>query len=161
MSDQELRKAVTVPRVVLGAMGMGIVAFAAVAVVLGQGGQMTTQPELARILLPVLALMAAPALVAFLLVRNAAVGKLRSEAGQAPDRITVEVVAARLVPVTIIGGALAEGVSLFGTVAYLLTGQALALAAPAVGIIALVLLMPSLTRIRRLTSAITGRIWEG
>jgi hypothetical protein len=70
-------------------------------------------------------------------------------------------VGARLLPVTIVGGSLAEGLSLFGVVVYLLTGHVPALAAPAAGIVALLFLMPSAARIGRLTSMLTGRVWEG
>ncbi len=161
MANTSLPRTVLVPRLILTAMLLGIVTLGVVAVVWVHTGRATLQPQLGRLLFPALALAAVPVVVAYLLLRGGVLGRLRHEAAHTPERVTVEVVGVRLLPVTIVGGALAEGLSLFGVVVYLLTGHVPALAAPAAGIVALLFLMPSAARIGRLTSMLTGRVWEG
>jgi hypothetical protein len=157
MADEPVGRTLFTLRVILLAVITGIVALGIVAVVLVAGGTFTTRPHLATPLLPVLGLTTAALIVVYPVVRQALIAGLRrAGAGEMATEVRGAALVGRFKALTIIGGALAEAPSLFGIVVFLLTGQWLALLVPALGLGAVVLLIPSRDRFARFSAEVTG-----
>ncbi len=157
MADEPVGRMLLTLRVILLAITISIVAFGIVAVVLVTGGTFTTRPHLATPLLPVLGLTAAALIVVYLVVRRALIAGLRrAGASETATEVREAALVGRFQALTIIGGALAEAPSLFGIVVFLLTGQWMALLVPALGLGAVVLLIPSRDRLARFSAEVTG-----
>ena len=153
-----VNQALMVLRLLLAAIGGGMVIFAGIAVLLVKSGSMEGKRELAPILLPILGLIAILELPVYATMRRGIVSKARQAWDRAPSSGDPAV---ELLPsynmLTIIGGALAEGFGLFGTVVLLLTGSWPALAAPAIALLALAAVFPSPDRLNRFVTAVTGQ----
>ena len=158
MAGTNVNQALTVLRLLLAAMGGGMTIFAGIAVLLVRSGSMEGKRELAPILLPILGLIAILELPVYGSIRRGIVSKARQAWDREPS---MDDPAVELLPsynmLTIIGGALAEGFGLFGTVVFLLTGSWPALAAPAIALLALAAVFPSPDRLNRFVTAVTGQ----
>jgi hypothetical protein len=156
--DTNVNQALRVLRLLLAAMGGGMVVFAGIAVLVVKSGSMDSRPALAPILLPILGLVAILELPVYATMRRGIVSKARQAWDRTPssDDPAVELLPSYNM-LTIIGGALAEGFGLFGTVVFLLTGSWPALAAPAIALVALAAVFPSQDRLNRFVTAVTGQ----
>jgi hypothetical protein len=158
MTDTNIERTLLVLRLVLLAMGAGIIAFAGIAIFLVTGGHVTTRPDVASLLLPGLGLVAATALVAYVLVRRALLATLRRlpQTPQTQDAVRRRLVSGFML-LTIAGGAMAEAPSLVGAIIFMQSGHWAALLAPLLGVGALVLLFPSRDKFERLAAQVTGQ----
>ncbi len=140
-------------QILVFAMLAGIVAFGGVVMAIGPtGGE---EPPDATVLLIALAAVAVTEIPAFVVIRMGIVGNLKKRHGSraAGDPIPDEIVNAHMV-LTLIGGAMAEGVGLFGLVIVLLTGNWLAMIAPALAIVILAAFIPSRAKIERFAAGL-------
>ncbi|MFQ5807112.1 MAG: hypothetical protein ACE5I3_11750, partial [Phycisphaerae bacterium] len=97
---------------------------------------------------------------AYALLRTAIMGNLRRTwDGRASDEVPKEELAKGFNLLTIIGGALAEGLSLFGLVILLVSGNWLAVAAPVIGLLLLAAQLPTRDRFNRFAGNVTGQHW--
>ncbi len=135
--DPDLAATLQRLRIIVAALLFGAVSPAAVAVFLVQEGTFPRSPELARFLMAALAALAVGATVAYHLVRQSFLRKLRArgEAGETPLAKLLK----SFETLTLVGAALAEGCCLFALVIYLLTGLPVALVAAAVPVFILAL----------------------
>jgi hypothetical protein len=158
MVDAEDNQHLQISRLVIAAMAMGIIGFAAVVVLLAAGGRMNADPQLADILLIVLAILAVAQVPVYVFVRRAILANLRRTCD---SRTSGEAAAQELTKgfnaLTITGGAMAEGLSLFGLVILLLSGNWLALAGPLVGLLLLAVQFPTRDKLRRFVESATGQ----
>lgn len=149
------------PRLIVVAMFMGVLVFVGIAVFLVGTGQMRADPQLGTVLLPVLALTVFSMIPVHIMVRRAMIGSARRQPPNGPlDTAALTHLAGRFVQLTIIGAAQAEGVSLFGTVVYLVTGVAWALVVPGLGLLFLMTVFPTRSRFGAFVSDATGQPWE-
>ena len=156
--NTNVNQALGVLRVLLAAMGGGMVVFAGIAMLVVKSGSTDSRPALAPILLPILGLIAILELPVYATMRRGIVSKARQAWDREPSSNDPAI---ELLPsyntLTIIGGALAEGFGLFGAVVFLLTGSWPALAAPAIALVALAAVFPSRDRLNRFVTAVTGQ----
>ena len=153
-SDPGLAASLQQLRIIVAALLFGVVSFAAVAMFLVQSGSFPTSPDLARVLMATLAALAVGATVAYRLVRQSFLGKLRARGGTG-ERPLAELLQP-FQTLTLVGAALAEGCCLFALVIYLLTGLPVALVAAAVGVFALALFFPRRQRFQAFRAAAGG-----
>ena len=154
MADRVLRPL----QFVIASMIVGILAFGLVAVI--AGGIRSAGPPVAPVLLPALGAVALAEIPAYILVRQGIVERLRRRLDQSAADLTAYMFVGPFTTLTIIGGALAEGPSLFGIVVYWVTGDGLALVVPLVGVLVLARLYPTRGRLCTFLSRISGRPWE-
>jgi hypothetical protein len=149
-------QALLVLRLLVAAIAGSLVIFAGIAVLLVRSGTTEGMPELIQTLLPILGLVAILELPVYATIRRGILSKARQAWEHESPR---DEPAAELLPsysmLTIIGGALAEGFGLFGTVVFLLTGSWPALAAPAIALVVLAAAFPSRDRLNRFVTAVT------
>jgi len=127
-------------------------AFAVVAVALDE--QIADRPDLAPLLLLVLALLAVGDLVAYLAIRRSMMGRVRRllDQGSEPTGLTQYLVSLWIIP-----AAMAEGLGLLAIVIFLLTGNAIVLAAAAVALLILLGLFPTRDRVAQFLSTLHNR----
>ncbi len=155
-SDSDPRLAATLQRlrIVVAALLLGAVSFAAVAVFLVQSQTRPTSPEPARALMAALAALAVGATVAYRLVRRGLLGQLRARGGTGGSQI--EELLEPFATLILVGAALTEGWCLFALVIYLVTGLPVALVAAAVGVFILALFFPGRRRFQAFREAAGG-----
>jgi hypothetical protein len=158
--EAEVDQAVRILRTIIVAMLAGVVGFGTIAVILVVGGYAGTQPQLATMMLAALGGLAVVELVGYTVVRAGITGNTRRSCqGQGPDLAPSEELLKGFQTITLIGAAMAEGLSLFGIVVLLVTGVWLALAAPAVGVVLIALQTPSRDKFNRFAGSVTGQHW--
>jgi len=129
-------------QIIVLAMMAGVLVFAVIAVAIGSRNP--PQPELARLLMPILVLVGVVELPAYFVVRRASVASLRRSLEVDPPADDSDArVMTTFATLTIIGSAMAEGFGLFGSVIFLLTSEWPVLAAPAIALVVLVLRIPT------------------
>jgi len=155
MGNQSIESGLRVLKMIVLAMIGWLVVYAGVAWFLVSGG-VGVDPEMAEILYPALGGVLLISLVGGFVLRRVLVGKLLAKArgSNREQRMTAAWPVYRLW--TIIGAALAEAPALFGVVTYQLTGSPLGLLVSALGVIRLVLLLPSEAALEGLADAIRG-----
>lgn len=140
------------------AMMFGMLSFMGVAWRLVEGGMMETTPDLANILLLVIAMLAVGEFGAYFVLRS--VMRKRATAGAPPTVANPNPppgnTQGTYAVITIIGCAMAEGVGLFGTVIYLVTGNKLGLVAAGVALVAILLQWPTEAKARQFLPASVG-----
>jgi hypothetical protein len=147
-------------RLIIPAMAMGVILFAAVVVFLVTSGSITADAALANVLLLALTALAAAELVGYLIARKALTGRLRQQwLGHAAEDVPPHELARAFQALTLIGAAMAEGLSLFGLVIVLVTGSWPAIVAPAIGLLLIALLFPTPDKFSRFAGSITGQPW--
>ena len=127
-------------------------AFAVVAVALDE--QIADRPDLAPLLLLVLALWAVGDLIAYLIIRRLMTAGIRRllDAGGELSGLTE-----RLTVLWIIPAAMTEGLGLLAIVIFLLTGNAVVLAAAAASLLILLGLFPTRDRVAQFLSHLHSR----
>ena len=158
MNDAQVGQALRTLRIIVAAMAFGIVAFGVVTLALVTAGAAPTKPELVIVLLPAVGGVAFVTLVAGTVLRRALCARLRHTLQDRPaaDEVPEQTIGV-FSTLTLISGALAEGPSLFGVVAFLLTSNWLALVVPLVGLLVLWGLLPSRSRLDRFVTDVTGQ----
>ena len=147
-------------RLIIPAMAMGVIIFAAIVIFLIAGGRVNTDREPANLLLLVLAALAVMELAAYVVVRKVIAGNLRRQwLGHAVEDVPPEELAKWFQTLTLVGAALAEGLSLFGLVILLITGNWLAIVAPAIGLLLIARHFPTRDKFNRFAGSITGQHW--
>jgi hypothetical protein len=130
-------------RVIVAAMAGGMLSFLAIAVFLVEGGTMTLDPDLAKVLLPVIAFLAVGEVVAYLVLRSATIRKLNEPQPPHVAEHGAPTPMGSLATLTIIGCAMAEGVGLLAIVTYLLSGNHLAWIPVAAALLVLAMQWPT------------------
>jgi len=144
-------------RLIVAAMILGVAGFAAVVVVLVSRGFPPHAAGLGRLLLLALGVLAVAEAQTYATVRALIVRRLRRAAEErGPDHVPVEDLAGSFNTITLLGAALVEGASLFALVTVLVTGQWVALAAAAVGLLLLLWLLPTHGRFSAFVAQVTG-----
>jgi len=161
MADRQVEQALQTLRLVVAAMIFGLVSFGAITVFLITGGTMTSRAELARVLLPILGLLVLAEIPVYVVLRRAVLAKLRriSDA-DSTEQIPTDQTIQSFTTLTIVGAALAEGPSLFGIIIFLLSGNWLAMVAPALGLLLLAALLPTRGKFDHFTSGATKPGWR-
>ncbi|MBU0638306.1 MAG: hypothetical protein KKB50_05530 [Planctomycetes bacterium] len=157
--DTQTGKALRVAQIVIGAMIVGLGAFAAIIMLL-QAPPSDLQPQTVTVLLLGLAGLGGTQLVAYFFLRRALWRSARQAFEEANDRpIPVAALFQRLFLLTLVSAALAETFGMFGLVVYSGTRVWLALIAPALALLALVALLPTPDRFARFVEDVTGQPW--
>ena len=147
-------------RLIIPAMIMGAGLFGVLTVFLILGKIVETRPDMANLLLATLGGLVVMEIPAYVIVRNVALGKLQQQyQGRTPDDAIGVELAKGFVQITLIGAAMAEGISLFGLVILLITGNWLALIAPVLGLLVIAMQFPTRDKFGRFASDITGQHW--
>ncbi|MBU0617697.1 MAG: hypothetical protein KKI02_08260 [Planctomycetes bacterium] len=148
-------------RLIIPAMAMGVILFAAIVIFLITGGSMSTNPELANVLLFTLVALAVMELAAYVVVRKVITGNLRRRwLGHAVEDVPPEELLKWFQTLTLVGAAMAEGLSLFGLVILLVTGNWLAIVAPAIGLLLIARHFPTRDKLNRFGGNVTGQHWS-
>ena len=143
-------------QIMILAMMVGILAFAAVAVAVSR--QFDHQADLGPLLLLALAAVGLGELLAYSVLRRATINRLRKLVQADPaGQVQPTTLAPGLVTLRIIAAAMAEGFGLFGMVVFLVTGTAIALAAPVLALVILTRLVPTRDRISRFLAEVSGQ----
>lgn len=142
-------------QMIILAMMVGILAFATVAVAVSR--QFGHQADLAPRLLLILAAVGLGELLAYRALRRAAIDRLRRLLQQDPaGQVQSATLATGLMNLRIIAAGMAEGFGLFGIVVFLVTGTAVALAAPVLALVILTRLVPTRDGISRFIAELSG-----
>lgn len=148
-------------RLIIPAMAMGMILFAAIVIFLITSGRMDTDPEPANLLLLVLAALAVAELAAYVVIRKVITGNLRRRwLGHAVEDVPPEELLKWFQTLTLVGAAMAEGLSLFGLVILLVTGNWPAIVAPAIGLLLIALHFPTRDKLNRFAGSVTGQHWS-
>jgi hypothetical protein len=148
-------------RVILAAMGGGIVALVAVAISVVTGQAFRPDPGPATMLFPALGCMALGAIAAYVILRRQIVAGLRRVwQEQDPAERQPGNLIGHFQTLTVISAALAEGPSLIGAVIFLVTGIWAALFAPLLGLFVLSLLLPTRDRFERFAARVMEQEWR-
>jgi hypothetical protein len=160
MANDKLHPNVQNLRLMIPAMAMGVIIFAAIVIFLVAGWRMNTDPTLENPLLLALAALAVMEIVVYVVMRKVITGNLRRRwLGHAAEDVPADELAKCFQTLTLVGAALAEGLSLFGIVTLLITGNWLAIAAPAVGLLLIALHFPTRDKFNRFAGNATGQHW--
>ena len=133
-------------------MVVGMTAFAVVAVALDE--QIPDRADLAPLLLLVLALVAVGDLVAYAIIRQSMMTRLRGLLGGGSE---LSELTPGLTVLWIVPAAMAEGAGLLAIVIFLLTGYAIVLAAAAVAVLILLSLFPTRDRVAQFLGHLQNR----
>ena len=158
MSADQLIERLRVLRIVIAAMAGGLFAFTAMAVALATGGSIKDREELSVILLIALGSLTLCEAIGYVVLRQGIIGKTRSflQAHPDPDHPRAAIANA-FATLTIVAGAMLEGLGLFGAVIVLVAGEQLALVASALAILLLLaLVLPNEEKARNFAAKITG-----
>ena len=145
-------------RIIIAAMSFGLLAFTVVVTVSVVTGAMEINDAPASIYLTILGMMAAGELVAYFVMRQATLKSTREkvESQTQEDQRELALVGGYAV-LTIIGGAMVEGLGLFGAVIVLLTGRVEIAFAPGLAIVLLMILVfPTKAKAAGFVAAVTG-----
>jgi hypothetical protein len=141
----DIETGVRTGRIIITAMLVGVLAFAAIAFYFVEHGNFQVNRSLSTTLLLAWAVLAVVEIAAYVTLRTSMLKQL-------PDRASLTEqspkIADMLATRTIIGAAMAEGLALFATVIYLLTGQRSVLVLVALGLLVVAIQLPSVTRWR-------------
>lgn len=142
-------------QILIAALIFGMLSFAGVAAAMA-GKISRPDPQLANMLFIVMGVLAVSELTAYhLLVRPIFIRQTRSQAQAIDPASRAAFIEPRYLNLTIIAGALAEGLGLLGAVTTLVTGRLEALAAPALAALALLIIIPTRDRLDRFVRAVT------
>jgi Flp pilus assembly pilin Flp len=144
-------------QLIVGAMIGGLVAVAVIARWLVQSEQMSTSPNLADILLTVLAIYSLTMVIAFAVVKKVLTRRFRASSGKLEsEQPSADSVLELFSQLTVIGAAFTEGCGLFGVVSHLLSGSWMALFFPAICAALLVTRFPSKQRYTDFHASLVG-----
>ncbi len=161
MTNDKLHPSLQNLRLIIPAMALGVIIFAAIVIFLVAGGRMNTHPTLENPLLLALVALAVMEVVAYIVIRKVITGNLRRRwLGHAAEDVPPDELAKWFQTLTLVGAALAEAPSLFGLVILLITGNWLAIAAPAIGLLLIALHFPTRDKLNRFAGNVTGQHWS-
>lgn len=144
MNATGLQRDIAVLRILITVFAFGLVATAVVFFFLGDRAKIEADELLTTTFRGVLFAMGLLSLPAYFVVRSGVLRNVRRAALEdRPTQDRVRIIFGHLRGLRILGAAFAEGFGLFGNVIYLITGDALALIAPAIALVVLFRLMPS------------------
>lgn len=145
-------------RIIIAAMSFGLLAFTVIATVLVVTGAIEINNELTSIFLAVLGMMAAGQLGAYFVVRQGILKSTREKVeSQTQENQRELALVGGYAVLTIIGGAMVEGLGLFGAVIVLLTGRLEIVFAPGLAIVLLMMLVfPTKAKAAGFVTAVTG-----
>jgi len=161
--NETIGRKITIPqlRIIIGAMAMGIILLGIVVIFLENTFSQKTDPKIVTPLMISLAALALAEIPAYIIIRLNTIRKLSEQYKKnRPQENPTEELTARYAVLTIIGSAMAEGVSLFGLVILLLTTQWFVLSIPILGLIILTFLFPTEGKLASFVFAVTGRHWR-
>lgn len=141
-------------RVIVAALVFGVVASLALAVVVMRP---TPDPGTATLLLTVLALFAVGEVVAYAVLRRIWNAQLRRRVSGETAEESEPALVNGFFTQTLIGAALTEGASLFAAIIYLVTASRPALLAAGLGILLLLVQLPTADRYRTFVERLSGR----
>lgn len=160
MRDTDARPTLQQLRLIVMAMGAGVIIFGLIVILLVARERVNTDADLARPLLAALGALAVVEIVAYVVLRKLLMGSMRRRwLGQAVEDVPAEELTRGFQALTLIGAALAEGLSLFGLVVVLVTGTWPAIVATVAGLLALALAMPTRDKLNRFAANVTGQHW--
>ena len=150
----EIDNVLRVQRIILLTMAAGLVTLSVIAAMVSQ----PTDPPPAGMLLIALGGLAVVEVIAYGVLRSIVVTNLRArvEAFGENEDLFRHVLPATTI-LKLVGGAMAEGLGMFGAVIYLMTRSTPALAAPAVSALVLLSLIPTRSGLIDFASRISGR----
>lgn len=152
--DQDLDKQINALRLIIGAMAAGLIVFGTVTLAIGER---MSDPGLAKLLLPVLAVLGTSEFIAYGVLRMATLNALRKDIlSLAPAEVEIRALGT-FCTLTLIRSAMAESFGLFGIVIVMVTGIKLVFAAPLLSLILLALGFPSRQKISDFIDTLTGR----
>lgn len=152
--DEQATKRLRGLRIIIAAMLGGMLAFGGVAVAIVRAGSIPQNEGLGSTLLLILGLLPLGEMPAYVVLRQATIARLRRSCAESSS--DVERTTSLLngfATLTIIAGAMVEGLALFGIVIYMVSGKTLALLAPGVAIILLATIFPSVEKARQFESS--------
>ena len=158
MPANQLTARLRVLKLIIAAMTGGLFAFAVIVVVLATSGSMEAHLDLAPIMMIVLCGLAVCEAVGYVVLRQGIIAKTRGFLRTHSDfGAPAAAIANAFATLTIVAGAMLEGLGLFGAVIVLVTGDELALAAPAVAILLLLaFVLPNEEKARNFVAKITA-----
>ena len=160
MSIDQLAERLRPLRIVIVALAAGLLVLAVVGAVAVLSEAVPIDESLGPILLMVLGLVAFGEAVGYIMIRQGLVRKTRTRLESCATEIEQTAALANgFASLTIIGGAMLEGLGLFGAVIVLLAGQLVVLLAPALAILFLLTLaFPTEKKAREFIGAVTGQM---
>ena len=158
MSADQLMERLRILKIIIAAMAGGLFAFTAMAVALVASGSTEAREELSVILLIALGSLALCEAIGYVVLRQGIIGKTRSFLRTHPDYDNPAVaIGNAFATLTIVAGAMLEGLGLFGAVIVLVTGEQLALIASALAILLLLaFVLPNEEKARSFAAKIAG-----
>lgn len=158
MPPNQIAERIRTMRIMIGSMAFGIFAFGVIAVVVVVTGVMKTDESMATLFLILLGAIAAVEVVAYAMIRQATITKTRQALeGRAAAESRENVLLGSYAPLTIIAGAMLEGLGLFAAVIVLLTGWVVVVIASGVAIVLLLaLVFPTKSKAEGFFSSVTG-----
>jgi hypothetical protein len=139
-------------QIILVALALGVVTFTGVVVALRLTSNPDMDPERAKLLLVVLGGLAVSEAVVYVLLRRSFVARAKDSRETSLTLVRHGRIPLPLHTLAIIGGALAEGAGLLGSIAVLLGAPWYALAAPALAVVLILIQLPSQERLSRIVS---------
>jgi F0F1-type ATP synthase membrane subunit c/vacuolar-type H+-ATPase subunit K len=148
-------------QILIAALLLGMLSFSGIAAAMAGKAGSHPDPKLATTLFIVLGLLAVTELTVFLaLVRPTFIRQVRADSQSRDEASRDSFLQQRFLTLTILSGALAEGLGLFGAVIVLLTGKYEALAAPALAAVALLLVLPTPARFDRFKQSVSDQAFQ-
>ena len=137
-------------RIILGAMAMGVLAFAAVAAYLRATMKLAGDPSVPTLLAYVLVGIALSEVPAYLLLRKVFIERARQQREESMEALRKGLAPLPLATFTILAAALIEGPGLFGAVILILGAPWAVIAAPILSVALILLHMPTRERLEAL-----------
>ena len=158
MLADQLTGRLRILKIITAAMAGGLFAFTAMAVALTASGTMKIREELSVILLMALGGLALCEAVGYVALRQGIMGKTRSFLRTHPDFDNPKgAIANAFATLTIVAGAMLEGLGLFGAVIVLVTGEQLALIASGLAVLLLLaFVLPNEEKARNFAAKVWG-----
>lgn len=153
---RQLPKELLTLRILIGMMAMGVVVFAVVAAFLAPIDDSPSMREIANLLAFILIALVVALTSAYVVIRAAMLKQLRAKLGGLTADARLSPVALTYFQLTLIAGAMAESVGLFGVVIILLAGQGIVWIAPLLALLVLGALFPRLDAFRSFAENVTA-----
>lgn len=143
----EAQRQVRTMQTILSSLLMGVITFAGVIYFVRASPTSPPTPGFEQMLLLMLFGVAGGCAIGSFVLRGIFMNNLREQvkAGAAD----IEVINKAVMPMVLIGGALAEGPALYGVIVYMLTDNVLSLIVPAAGLLAIAAQIPTVATVRR------------
>lgn len=149
-TQSEVARTIRIARLILGLMGAALIGMTVTMILIGPPDALSIFGDPAhQIVLLILIPLASSDVVGYFLVRHQMLTQARKELGDdARDRdARIRNAAKHYLKLTIVAAALVEGVGLFGAIALLITKGLIAILAPALSIMMLAVLWPTLAKL--------------